>query len=140
MEVAYRHALQELLNVKGFSKDLPTPRSAINIFDTWTSILPISEVSVGNVPLFSDELDPRPRYCAEIFGPLCQFKILELGSFEGGHAYQFNRLGACSLTCIEANAQSFLKSLVIKETFSLKGSFLYGDFMKYLESNIERFD
>jgi Methyltransferase domain len=76
----------------------------------------------------------------DVFGSLEQFEVLELGSLEGGHSYQLERLGVKSITGIEANAESFLKSLIIKEVLELKARFLYGDFVKYLETVETRYD
>jgi tetratricopeptide (TPR) repeat protein len=117
----------------GFSRDLPTIQNAISIFANWTSIVPIPDINVGSVPLFSPKQDPRPSFLCKVFGSIDQFDILELGSFEGCHSYQLDKLGAKSLLGIEANAESFLKSLIVKETFGLKCRFLHGDFIQYLE-------
>jgi len=114
----------------GFSPDLPSIQNAISIFGNWNSALPIPGVEAGGVGLFSAERDPRPSFAREVFGPLDRFDILELGSFEGGHSYQLEKLGAKSVLGIEASTESFLKSLVIKETLGLKARFLYGDFKK----------
>jgi len=124
----------------GFSRNLPTIQNAISIFGNWTSVLPIPGVNGGTVPLFSAEQDPRPSFAREVFGPLDQFDVLELGSFEGAHSYQLEKLGAKSVLGIEASAESFLKSLVIKEVLGLKVRFLHGDLIKYLETVPHRYD
>jgi hypothetical protein len=124
----------------GFSRSLPSIQNTISIFGNWTSVLPIPGVNAGNVPLFSAEQDPRPAFAREVFGPLDRLDILELGSFEGGHTYQLERLGARSVLGIEASAESFLKALVIKEILGLKAQFIYGDFIKYLETIPRKYD
>jgi hypothetical protein len=125
---------------QGFSRDLPTIENAITIFDNWVSALPIAGTPGGTSPLFSPEHDPRPSYVRAVFGPLEQFEVLELGSLEGGHSYQLERLGIKSITSIEANTESFVKCLIIKEVLGLKAKFLYGDFIKYLEADETRYD
>jgi len=125
----------------GFSRNLPTIQNAIAIFDEWGSALPIPGTPAGGTPLFSADLDRRPSFVRNVFGALDQFDILELGSYEGGHSYQLEKLlGAKSVTSIEANAESFIKSLIIKEVLQLKGRFLHGDFIKYLETAPRRYD
>jgi hypothetical protein len=131
----------ELQLPPGFSRNLPTIQNAIAIFNNWGSALPIPGVTAGGTPLFSAERDPRPSFLRDVFGSLDQLDILELGSYEGGHSYQLEKLlGAQSITSIEANAESFIKSLIIKEVLGLKGRFLYGDFVKYLETMPQRYD
>jgi hypothetical protein len=124
----------------GFSPNLPTPENAIRIFENWVSRLPIREASGGTFDAFDAERDGLPTQARITFGPFDQFNILELGSFEGGHSFQLERLGARCVTGIEANAESFLKSLVIKEVLGLRTKFLYGDFLKYLETSRKRYD
>lgn len=124
----------------GFSRNLPSIQNAISIFGNWTSVLPIPGVNAGTVPLFSPEQDPRPSFARQAFGPLDRFDVLELGSFEGAHSFQLEKLGAKSVLGIEASAESFLKSLVIKEILDLKARFLHGDFIKYLEVVPHRYD
>jgi hypothetical protein len=132
--------MTELRFRQGFSRNLPTIENAIAIFDNWVSALPIPGTPGGNAQMFLPEQDPRPSYVCDIFGSLEQFKVLELGSLEGGHSYQLEKLGAKAITGIEANAESFLKSLIIKEALGLKAKLLYGDFIKYLETVEIRYD
>jgi hypothetical protein len=124
----------------GFSRELPTIQNSIAIFSNWTSVLPIPDTNVGTVPLFDAEQDPRVIFAVKAFGPLTMFDVLELGSFEGGHTYQLEQVGIRSLLSIEANAESFLKALLVKEALDLKAKFLYGDFLKYLENNDKHYD
>jgi hypothetical protein len=131
--------MPELRLSRGFSPDLPTVENAIAIFDNWVSILPIPGARGGSSALFSPE-DLRPSYVSAIFGALDQFEILELGSLEGGHTYQLEKLGIKSITSIEANTESFLKCLIVKEVLGLRAKFLYGDFVKYLETTETKYD
>ena len=130
--------MTELRIARGFSGNLPTIENSIAIFDDWVSALPIPGASSGNFPAFTE--DPRPSFVREVFGSLEQFAILELGSLEGGHSYQLERLGAKSITAIEANAESFIKSLIVKEALGLKTKFLHGDFLQYLQTVETRYD
>ena len=66
--------------------------------------------------------------------------ILELGPFEAYNTWQFDQLGAKSVISIETNDINYLKCLIVKEMTGLKGRFLYGDFIRYLELCSERFD
>jgi phospholipid N-methyltransferase len=45
--------------------------------------------------------------------------ILEIGPFEGGNTKQLFDLGAKKITAIEANEEFYLKTLLVKEAFSL---------------------
>jgi Methyltransferase domain len=132
--------VSELQLPQGFCRDQPAVENSLAIFDNWVSALPIPGAAGGTSPLFSAEQDPRPSYVKAIFGPLEEFETLELGSLEGGHTYQLERLGIKSITSIEANTESFLKCLILKEVLGLKAKFLYGDFTKYLESIDTRYD
>jgi Protein of unknown function (DUF1698) len=117
----------------GFCTDFPTHQNAVNLFDNWTCRLPLDDVSSGGMPLFSPEVDPRPRFVSEAFGDISGFNILELGSFEGAHGYQLSRMGAKSVLGIEASPSSYLKALIAKELTGMNANYLLGDFVKYLE-------
>jgi hypothetical protein len=123
-----------------FSHDLPTPANSLGIFSKWTSILPIPGATVGYMPLFDAEQDMRVLYALRAFGPMNEFDVLDLGSFEGGHSYQLEQCGARSVLGIEANPEMFIKSLLVKEALGLKSEFLYGDFVKYLERTDKEYD
>jgi len=58
--------------------------------------------------------------------------VLDLGCFEGGHTYQFEKKGAIC-TGIEANTASFLKCLINKNTLHMSSNFLLGDCMEFLQ-------
>jgi hypothetical protein len=128
-----------VLGATGFCTEMPSHQNAVDLFDNWTSQLPVEGISSGGMRLFSDE-DPRPGFVTAFFGDISNFDILELGSFEGAHSYQLSRLGAKSVLGIEAQPSSYLKSLIAKEATEMSASFLLGDFTKYLEETPRRFD
>ncbi|MBV8069772.1 MAG: class I SAM-dependent methyltransferase [Acidobacteriaceae bacterium] len=127
-----------------FEHRFPTHQNAVDLFrGKWASNLgSVSSISdPGAVDLF--HADPRPRLAAEALGRKGRFNgmtILELGPLEAGHTYQLEQLGAEGITAIEANADAFLKCLVVKEIFSLKAKFLLGDIVEYLSKPPRPFD
>jgi SAM-dependent methyltransferase len=128
-----------------FERRAPSAQNAIDIFrDRWASDLgPLLGVSgTGTVPLFTD--DDRPQMAANVLGTdgrLDGLDVLELGPLEGGHTYQLERLGARSITAVEASVEAYLKCLVVKETLSLQRSrYLLGDVVEFLTRNQRSFD
>jgi hypothetical protein len=122
------------------SAEPPSNQTAVDIFKgTWTSAFPAEyRVQAGGVASFEDA---RVRWAAGVLpGGFRELTILELGPYEGYAAWQFERLGARSVTAIEANDLSYLKSLVAKEVTGVGARVLYGDFDRYLDSCAERFD
>ena len=130
---------------KKLETEAPSAQSTVDIFkDHWASDLSrvLPGVTAGAVPLF-DERDNRPKLAATNLGSngtLVGMHVLELGPLEGGHTYQLEQLGAASVVAIEANAEAFLKCLLIKELLSMRAKFLFGDFLKFLEANTRRYD
>lgn len=111
--------------------------SAQNVIDMlsgdWTSMMPAGSglVSTGNIPLFDD---PRIAFVERVLGPVQGMDVLELGPLEGAHTYTLHRLGARSVTAIEANPRAFIRCLCVKEVFGLvRAKFLLGNFLPYLE-------
>lgn len=84
--------------------------------------------------------DGRPRFCAQTFEGFEKFDILELGPAEGYLTASLEFHGAKSVTAIEANADNFIKSCILKNVLGLKSTFLLGDFLKYLEEPPRRYD
>jgi hypothetical protein len=67
--------------------------------------------------------------------------ILELGPLEGAHTYQLAKFGADSILAIEANAEAFLKCLIVKEILQTpRCRFLLGDCLKFLQESKDSFD
>lgn len=75
------------------------------------------------------DTDPRPRWCAEVFGSLEGRSVVELGPADGYHTAALERLGA-QVTAIEGNVDAFLRCLILKNALNLKAQFLIGDFTK----------
>lgn len=105
-------------------------QNAADLFEgDWTSRVP--GLDTGGMGLFDAE-DDRPGFVLKKFGSIMGWKILELGSFEGGHAYQLEKAGA-QVIGIEANPYIFMRSLIVKNALSLNSKFLLGDFTAYLD-------
>jgi hypothetical protein len=128
-----------------FEERPPSAQASIDIFrGRWASDLSavLGVDGTGNVPLFQG--DDRPLLAAKAFGTdgrLEGMDVLELGPLEGGHTYQLERLGAKTITAVEASVEAFLKCLVVKETLGLQRSrFLLGDVVEYLAAGPGRFD
>jgi SAM-dependent methyltransferase len=123
----------------GYTELGPRPDRTVSIISGWSSILPPEiNANAGNVPLFND---PRINWVISKFESLAGKNVLELGPLEGGHSYMALKAGANSLIAIEANQLSFIKCLIIKELLRLdKASFLFGNFLPWLQSNQRVFD
>ena len=123
-----------------YATTTPSSQNAVDIFKgTWTSALPAEYgVEAGSLRSFDDA---RVRWAEGVLpNGLRGLSILELGPFEAYNSWQFERLGARSVTAIEANDLNFLKSLVVKEVTGLHARLLHGDFTPYLETCEERYD
>jgi hypothetical protein len=66
--------------------------------------------------------------------------ILEIGPFEGGNTKQLFDLGAKEITAIEANEEFYLKTLLVKEAFSLDSLKLVIGDCNILLDDKDRFD
>lgn len=123
----------------------PSVRNAFELFaGAWTSDLSELDPSLpaGGFPGFRH--DPRPREAAQHLGRDGRFDgydILELGPLEAAHTFQLEALGARSVTAVEANADAFLKSLIVKNIAGLnRSTFLLGDASRHLASSGPRYD
>jgi SAM-dependent methyltransferase len=124
-----------------YCSEVPSAQTALNIFEgTWKSALPPGlALTTGSRQGFY--ADARVHWVASLLpGGLKGFKILELGPFEGYDSRLFEELGAESILAVEGNNINFLKCLVLKHALSLEARFVYGGFLKYLQSSEERFD
>lgn len=122
-----------------FVQTAPRASNMVALFaGTWASRLPFEDVGSGSSDLFHDE---RIRWFLEVVGGVEGRDVLELGPLEGGHSHMLEAGGARRVVAVEANGQSWLKCLAVKETIGLpRTSFLLGDFVKYLQEDGEAFD
>jgi predicted RNA methylase len=127
--------------VNRYSKSAPSTQNALDIFSSeWTSKLPepYANLVAGELPLFDDG---RIKWAIKSMGGINGKTILELGPLEGGHSYMLERLGAKSITAIEANTHAYLRCLIIKNLLDLnRVRFIYGDFVEFLRLNKIKFD
>jgi hypothetical protein len=124
-----------------YIKSAPSLQNCLDIFGgEWASMFPgeFSSLQAGSSPLFEDA---RITWAVEQFGGIQNQNILELGPLEGGHTYMLERLGAASITSVEANTRAYLKCLITKEILNLKKAhFLCGDCIEYLKQSPSLFD
>ncbi|MDP3073378.1 MAG: class I SAM-dependent methyltransferase [Opitutaceae bacterium] len=132
---------------KHFFGTAPSDQNALDLFaGEWSSQPPAAraELKAGATPLFDD---PRITWAHHrliemgLEGGVTGREVLELGPLEGGHAYLLDRLGAKSITAVEANARAYLKCLVAKETFGIpRARFLLGDCLEFLKQTDRHFE
>lgn len=125
----------------------PGDQNALDLFaGEWSSQPPAtrSDLKAGATPLFDD---PRIAWANDRFremgleGGVTGRDVLELGPLEGGHSYLLDRLGAKSVTAIEANPRAYLKCLIAKETFGMpRTHFLLGDALVHLRTTEKHYD
>lgn len=136
-----------MADFKHFFGIAPSDQNALDLFTgEWSSQPPASrpELKAGATPLFDD---PRITWANDRFREMglangfADKKVLELGPLEGGHTYLLDKLGAASITSVEANARAYLKCLIAKETFGMPhAQFRLGDCLAYLAQTEEHFD
>lgn len=125
----------------------PGDQNALDLFaGEWSSQPPAArgDLKAGATPLFDD---PRVLWAHDrlqemgLAGGVTGRDVLELGPLEGGHSYLLDRLGAKSVTAIEANPRAYLKCLVAKETFGMpRVHFLLGDALIHLRTTVKHYD
>src|ERR1700742_895018 len=98
-----------------FETRYPSIRNAMELFaGKWISQIPV--YGYGHASLFEDG---RLSLFDTAIGGVAGKKVLELGPLDGGHTYIMSALGAESIIAIEANKDSYLRCLIIKEAFNL---------------------
>ena len=132
---------------KHFFGAVPTDQNALDLFaGEWSSSPPASrpELKAGATPLFDD---PRMQWAHDRFNEMgltdgfAGRDVLELGPLEGAHTYLIDKLGATSVTAVEANARAYLKCLIAKEVFGMPHSrFLLGDVLSFLNTTERTYD
>ena len=136
-----------MADFKHFFGVAPSDQNALDLFaGEWSSRPPSTrpELNAGTTPLFDD---PRIAWANDrltemgLEGGIAGRDVLELGPLEGGHTYLLEKLGAKSITAIEANARAYLKCLIAKETFGIAHArFLLGDCLVHLRSAERAYD
>lgn len=129
-----------------FELRYPIHQNGVDLFaGKWASDLGKvrSIIGTGTADLFAG--DPRPTMAAAALGDgtgrLDGMTVLELGPLEAGHSYQLEKLGAEYLLGVEANAEAYLKCLVVKEVLNLRTChFLLGDVEEFLKKTDKIFD
>src|SRR5512140_2769352 len=110
---------------KHFFGVAPTDQNALDLFaGEWSSQPPADrpDLKAGATPLFDD---PRISWAHHrlielgLDGGFAGRSVIELRPLEGGHSYLMDRLGANSVTAIEANARAYLKCLIAKEVLGM---------------------
>ena len=113
-----------------FTLESPNSQSTLDCLGAkWISKVPLKNVNSGHIPLFEDGRMDWLTKRIDVSGK----QVLELGSFEGGHTFMLANAGA-SVTGVESNSLSFIKSLLGKELLQYQAQFLYGDILRYLET------
>jgi hypothetical protein len=127
-----------------FERRFPSLQNAVDLFrGKWACNLgKVSEVGEsGPHDLFTPDFCTHAARILGNGGSFAGMKILELGPLEAAHTYQMERLGAEHILAIEANAEAYLKCLIVKETLGLtRARFLLGDFAEYLARLQDRYD
>ncbi|MSU22403.1 MAG: class I SAM-dependent methyltransferase [Opitutus sp.] len=136
-----------MADFKHFFGVAPSDQNALDLFaGEWSSSPPAArpELKAGATPLFDD---PRMTWTHDrliemgLAGGFQGRDVLELGPLEGGHTFLIDRLGAKSVTAVEANARAYLKCLIAKETFGMPHArFLLGDCLTYLRETDKTYD
>lgn len=91
----------------------------------------IDEMSASELETHLRE-DVRPQWCGDLFPGMNNFDVIELGPMDGAITAGLERYGVKSITAIEANADSFLRCLILKNALGLRATYLLGDFVQYL--------
>ena len=120
-----------------FIKGTASLQNGVDLFD-WTCKIPDPDIVSGSYRVF-ESIDPRPSMVIEHFESIKNWEILDLGTFEGAHAFQLEKDGA-NVTAIEAHPQNYLKCLIVKNALGMKTKFLLGDFHKYMDSFEGKYD
>ena len=98
--------------------------------------MPIEGVESGDRDHFEDV---RISLLNDVI-PVKGKNMLELGPYEGYQTYMLEKLGAASVTSIEANSLSYLKCLIVKDLFNLNVNLLHGDYREYLKNCNKKYD
>lgn len=115
-----------------FDNNLPCDDNSYDIFSHYCNVPNINKAFMYNYFFNRLEILDGDGRVDLIELDLKNKSVLDLGCFEGGHTYQFEKRGAI-VTGIEADKFSFLKCLINKNTLNMKSKFLLGCANKYME-------
>ncbi len=118
------------LDLPRFCFDLASPSNAPRLRrGTWK--FDFDEMDVEAIR-DHDKRDIRPRWTAETFPGFANFRVLELGPQDGFNTIGLEKFGTGPIVSIEANVDSFLRCLIVKNLCGLRATYLLGDFVAYL--------
>lgn len=111
-----------------------------DIYKNWHCNFPVNELSIDSSEGKILAVERRIQELAKRFN-IKDKRILELGCLEGEHSLLLQQLGAREVIAIEGRKDSFLKCLLVKNSFILnKCKFLYGDINETLSVLKDPFD
>jgi hypothetical protein len=124
-----------------YESGLPCPQNEIDIFSgSWSCELP-AEAGAASGGWAKTFVDPKITWFFDKIGGVRGATGFELGPLEAGHSWMAQSNGVKSLISVEANRNSFLKCLIVKNIMGMNEvQFKLGDSIKYLESRDESFD
>jgi len=129
------------MKTENYFGKFPSNQNAVDLFaGQWFSTLPEKTgADTGGVGKLYD--DERIHWTSSQLGGLEGKNVLELGPLEGCHSAMVELAGAASVLAIEANANAYLRCLLVKELLGLqKTRYLLGDFLEYLRAAPGVFD
>jgi hypothetical protein len=128
-----------IIDLKKFCHDNPDHENSFKLFDgAWK--FSFDKISSKEIMEFLLTVDGRPRLTSEIFQDFKTLSIVEFGPADGYNTAQLEIYGASNIISIESNVDAYMKCLVMKNFMNLRGQFLLGDFLKYLDSLDEKLD
>ncbi len=117
---------------------MPSLQNSIDSIPGWyTSFPPQFGLKAGSFAAYSDR---RIAWAIERYGSINGRHVLEIRSFEAGHASVLEAAGA-RVDAIEGDPVAFLRCLIAREIYGLtRAKFWLGDFMKSLENSEQHYD
>jgi hypothetical protein len=117
---------------------MPSLQNSIDSIPGWyTSFPPQFGLKAGSLATYNDR---GIAWAMECYGSMDGRHVLEIGSFEAGHASMLEAAGA-RVDAIEVDPVAFLRCLIAREIYGLtRAKFWLGDFMKSLENSEQHYD
>jgi SAM-dependent methyltransferase len=127
------------LSLPKFVPEVPDDQNAFRLrAGTWK--FKFEDMDASELDNFLRTVDGRPRLCSEFFPGYRDFSIVEFGPSDGYNTAQLELYGATDIVSIEANADAFLRCLIMKNARGMKTKFLLGDFLKFMSQSDSAFD